>query len=34
LKLRQSAAHGRVFLIEGSEISAAPPVAGLDAGKG
>ena len=34
LKVRQSAAHGRVFLIEGSEISAAPPVVGLDAGKG
>jgi len=32
LKVRQSAAHGRVFLIEGAEISAAAPVAGLDAG--
>jgi len=34
LKVRLSAAHGRVLLIEGSEISAAPPVAGLDAGTG
>ncbi|MBV8938103.1 MAG: hypothetical protein JO095_20185, partial [Alphaproteobacteria bacterium] len=34
LEVRLSAAHGRVFLIEGSEISAAPPVAGLDTGKG
>jgi uncharacterized protein (DUF1330 family) len=33
LKVRQSGAHGRVLLIEGSEISAAAPVAGLDAGK-
>jgi uncharacterized protein (DUF1330 family) len=33
LKVRQSAAHGRVFLIEGAEISAAVPVAGLNAGK-
>jgi len=33
LKVRQSAAQGRVFVIEGSEISAAAPVAGLDAGK-
>jgi len=33
LKTRLSAAHGRVFLIEGSEISALAPVAGLDAGK-
>jgi hypothetical protein len=31
--VRQSAAQGRVFLLEGSEISAAAPVAGLDAGK-
>jgi hypothetical protein len=28
-----SASHGRVFLIEGNEISSAVPVAGLDAGK-
>jgi uncharacterized protein (DUF1330 family) len=33
LKIRQSASHGRVFLIEGSEISSAVPVPGLDAGK-
>lgn len=33
LKARSSASHGRVFLIEGSEISTAVPVAGLDAGK-
>jgi uncharacterized protein (DUF1330 family) len=33
LKVRQSAAHGRVFLIEGAEISAAVPVAGLNASK-
>ena len=33
LKVRLSAAHGRVLLIEGSEISAAAPVSGLDAGK-
>lgn len=33
LKLRVSASHGRVFLIEGTEISTAVPVAGLDAGK-
>jgi uncharacterized protein (DUF1330 family) len=33
LKVRQSASHGRVFLIEGSEISTALPVAGLDPGK-
>lgn len=33
LKTRLSASHGRVFLIEGSEISAVAPVAGLDAGK-
>ena len=32
LKIRLSASHGRVFLIEGSEISTAVPVAGLDAG--
>jgi len=29
LKVRQSAAQGRIFLIEGSEISPVPPVAGL-----
>jgi uncharacterized protein (DUF1330 family) len=34
LQVRQSASHGRVFLIEGNEISTADPVAGLDAGKG
>jgi uncharacterized protein (DUF1330 family) len=34
LKIRLSASHGRVFLIEGTEISAAVPVAGLDAGAG
>ena len=34
LQTRLSASHGRVFLIEGNEISAAVPVAGLDAGKG
>ena len=33
LKVRQSASHGRVFLIEGAEISTALPVAGLDPGK-
>ncbi|TMJ66168.1 MAG: DUF1330 domain-containing protein [Alphaproteobacteria bacterium] len=33
LKTRLSASHGRVFLIEGNEISGAVPVAGLDAGK-
>ena len=33
LKTRLSASHGRVFLIEGNEISNAGPVAGLDAGK-
>jgi uncharacterized protein (DUF1330 family) len=33
LKTRLSASHGRVFLIEGNEISSAVPVAGLDAGK-
>ena len=33
LKIRLSASHGRVFLIEGSEISTAVPMAGLDAGK-
>ena len=33
LKVRLSASHGRVFLIEGTQISSAVPVAGLDAGK-
>ena len=33
LKVRRSASHGRVLLIEGTEISTAVPVAGLDAGK-
>ena len=32
LKGRLSASHGRVFLIEGNEISGAVTVAGLDAG--
>src|SRR3977135_743991 len=30
LKVRLSASHGRVFLIEGTQISSAVPVAGLD----
>jgi uncharacterized protein (DUF1330 family) len=34
LKIRRSASHGRVLLIEGSEISTAAPAAGLDPGKG
>jgi uncharacterized protein (DUF1330 family) len=34
LKVRQSTSHGRVLLIEGTEISTALPVAGLDAEKG
>jgi uncharacterized protein (DUF1330 family) len=33
LKARLSGSNGRVFLIEGNEISSAVPVAGLDAGK-
>jgi uncharacterized protein (DUF1330 family) len=33
LKVRLSASHGRVFLIAGTQISSAVPVAGLDAGK-
>jgi uncharacterized protein (DUF1330 family) len=33
LKMRQAAAQGRVFLIEGSEISPAAPPAGLNAGR-
>jgi uncharacterized protein (DUF1330 family) len=32
LKLRLSASHGRVFSIEGAEISTAGPVAALDGG--
>jgi uncharacterized protein (DUF1330 family) len=32
-KVRLSASSGRVFLIEGNEISSAVPVPGLDAGK-
>ena len=34
LKVRLSASHGRVLLIEGTEISTAVPLPGLDAGKG
>jgi uncharacterized protein (DUF1330 family) len=34
LKVRLSTSHGRVFLIEGTEVSKTAPVAGLDAGKG
>ena len=34
LKVRLSASHGRVFLIEGNEISTAVPVAGLGGGRG
>jgi uncharacterized protein (DUF1330 family) len=34
LKARLSASHGRVFLIEGSEVSRATPVARLDGGAG
>ena len=33
LKVRLSASHGRVLLIEGSEISTAVPVPGFDASK-
>jgi uncharacterized protein (DUF1330 family) len=33
LKVRLSTSHGRVFLIEGTEISTAVSVAGLDPGK-
>ena len=33
LKVRLSASHGRVLLIEGTGISTAVPVAGLDAAK-
>ena len=32
LKVRQSASHGRVFLIEGAEISTVLPVTGLEPG--
>ena len=34
LKIRLSASHGRVFSVEGTEISSAVPVAGLDGGAG
>jgi len=34
LKVRLSASRGRVFLIEGTQVSTAVPVAGLDAGNG
>jgi uncharacterized protein (DUF1330 family) len=34
LEARLSASHGRVFLIEGSEISVAIPTVGPDAGSG
>src|ERR1700742_2662253 len=34
LKIRMSASHGRVFLIEGAEISTAVPPGGLGAGEG
>src|SRR5215469_1531930 len=34
LKVRRSASHGRVFLIEGTEISTTVPLAGLDVWKG
>jgi uncharacterized protein (DUF1330 family) len=33
LKVRLSASHGRVLLIEGTEISTALPVVGVEAGK-
>ena len=33
LKVRLSASHGRVLLIEGTQISTAVPVAGCDIGK-
>ena len=33
LKTRLLASAGRLFLIEGNEISSTAPVAGLDAGK-
>ena len=32
LKIRQSASHGRVFVIEGAEISTAVPAGALGAG--
>jgi uncharacterized protein (DUF1330 family) len=34
MEARLSASHGRVFLIEGSEISVAIPTVGPDAGSG
>jgi uncharacterized protein (DUF1330 family) len=34
LKVRLSASHGRVLLIEGTEISTAVPTPGLDAAQG
>src|SRR5215469_5238704 len=34
LKVRRSASRGRVFLIEGTEISTTVPLAGLDVWKG
>jgi uncharacterized protein (DUF1330 family) len=34
LQIRLSSSDGRVFLIEGSEISAAVPVTGVDTGTG
>jgi uncharacterized protein (DUF1330 family) len=34
LKARLSGSHGRVFLIEGTQVSTAVPVAGLDGWKG
>jgi uncharacterized protein (DUF1330 family) len=34
LKARLAASHGRVFLIEGNEVSTAAPVAGIHAEKG
>ena len=33
-RVRQSAAQGRIFMIEGSEISPAVPIAGLQEHKG
>lgn len=33
LKIRLSASHGRMLVLEGAEISTAVPVGGLDAGK-
>jgi uncharacterized protein (DUF1330 family) len=34
LKIRMSASHGRVLLLEGAEISTAVPVGGLGAAEG